>query len=55
MEFRGVLWKKSKSKRARRNFTAEYKLNVVDLVTQGEKSVNEISRDLDLSEAVVRC
>ncbi len=46
--------KKTKSKRTRRNFTAEYKQNVVDLVARGEKSVNEISRDLDLSESAVR-
>ncbi len=40
--------KKSKSKRVRRNFTAEYKQNVVDLVARGEKSINEISRNHDL-------
>lgn len=46
--------KQSKSKRTRRNFTAEYKQNVVDLMARGEKSLSEISRDLGQSESAVR-
>lgn len=46
--------KQSNSKRTRRKFTAEFKQNVADLVARGEKSVQQISRDLDLSESAVR-
>lgn len=46
--------KQSNSKRTRRKFTAEFKQNVVDLVTRGEKSAPQVCRDLDLTESVVR-
>jgi transposase len=41
-------------KRARRKFTAEYKVEVVRLVRDGGKTVGQVSRDLDLTESAVR-
>ena len=38
----------------RRSFTPEYKAEVVGLVREGEKSIGAISRDLGLTESVVR-
>lgn len=46
--------KQSNRKRTRRKFTPEFKQNVVDLVARGEKSVPQVSRDLNLTESVVR-
>jgi transposase len=41
-------------KRARRKFTAEYRAEVLPLVRDGGKTIGQVSRDLDLSQAAVR-
>jgi transposase len=41
-------------KRARRKFTAEYEAEAVQLVLDGDKTIREVSRDLDLTESAVR-
>jgi transposase len=41
-------------RRPRRNFTPEYKAEVVDLCRTSGKRVGEVARDLGLSETVVR-
>jgi len=41
-------------KRARRKFTAEYKVEVVRLVRDGGKTIGEVCRDLDLTATAVR-
>ncbi len=41
-------------KRKRRNFTPEYKAEVVELIRTSGKSVGEVARDLDLTETAVR-
>jgi transposase len=40
--------------RPRRKFTQEYKLEVVRLVKQGDKSIGQIALELDLTESAVR-
>lgn len=45
---------KRKTRRERRAFTPEYKAEVLALVRQGEKSVSQICRDLDLTDSSVR-
>ena len=40
--------------RQRREFTAEYKAEVVALCRKGEKSLGAIARDLDISDSVIR-
>ena len=42
------------AKRKRRNFTKEYKAEVVELIRQSGKSVGAVSRELDLTETAVR-
>ena len=42
------------ARRERRRFTDEYKAEVVALVHSSGKSIGEVSRDLDLTEAAVR-
>ena len=41
-------------KRKRRSFTPEYKAEVVRLVAAGNRTVGEVSRDLELTETSVR-
>jgi transposase len=41
-------------RRAKREFTEEFKAEVVKLVRQGDKSLPQIVRDLDLTESTVR-
>lgn len=41
-------------KRRRRAFTAAYKTEVVGLCRDGDRSIPEIARDLDLTESSVR-
>ena len=41
-------------RRSRRSFTEEHKAEVVALFRSSEKSIAEISRDLDLTESSVR-
>jgi transposase len=40
--------------RVRRSFTPEFKAEVVALVRRGDRSIAEISRDMDLVPSVVR-
>ena len=42
------------ARRKRRKFTAEFKSEVVDLCQRGDRSVRQVSRDLDLTESTVR-
>ena len=42
------------AKRKRRKFTAEFKAEVVALCRQGDRSIGEVSRDLDLTSSSVR-
>jgi transposase len=42
------------TKRKRRSFTDEFKLDTVRLVREGGKTVAEVARDLDLTESSVR-
>jgi len=41
-------------KRKRRKFTPEFKAEVVELCRKGDRSITEVSRDLDLTESAVR-
>jgi transposase len=41
-------------RRKRRRFTSEFKLETVRLVKQGNRSVGQVCKDLDLSETAVR-
>ena len=41
-------------KRTRRRFSAEFKAETVRLVEQSDKTIAEISRDLDISETSIR-
>ena len=41
-------------RRARREFSAEFKARTVELVLSSGKSVNEVCRELDLTETAVR-
>lgn len=40
--------------RERRAFNAEYKAKVVAMVRQGERTIGQICRDLDLTDSAVR-
>ncbi len=40
--------------RKRRAFSAEYKAEVVKLVRDGDKSIGQVCRELDLTESAVR-
>jgi transposase len=41
-------------RRARREFSAEFKARTVELILSSGKSVNEVCRELDLTETAVR-
>ena len=41
-------------RRARRSFTPEFKARTVELILSSGKSVNEVCRELDLTETAVR-
>ena len=43
-----------KKPRRRRSFTPEFKAEIVDLCQQGDRSVGQVARDLDLTETAVR-
>ena len=43
-----------RGQRDRRAFSAEFKAKVVEMVRQGERSITEICRDLDLTDSAVR-
>jgi transposase len=40
--------------RKRRKFTREFKLETVKLVKDGDRSIGEVARELDLTESAVR-
>jgi transposase len=40
--------------RARRSFTPEFKAEIVQLCQQGDRSIGQVARDLDLTETAVR-
>jgi transposase-like protein len=44
----------SMARRKRRKFTDEFRAEVVELCRRGDRSIGEISRDLDLTESAVR-
>lgn len=44
----------SKQRRARRAFTKEFRAEVVGLCQQGDRSIPQVARDLDLTESSVR-
>jgi transposase len=50
----GVHVARRNKKRKRRNFTPEYKAEVVELIRTSDKSIGEVARDLDLTETAVR-
>ena len=43
-----------KARRERRAFNDEYKQQVLELISTGDKSVSQVCRDLDLTESSVR-
>lgn len=43
-----------KKPRPRRSFTPEFKAEVVELCRRGDRSVGQIAKDFDLTQAVVR-
>ena len=51
---RGMEMSMDKKKRRRRSFTREFKAEVVDLCLQGDRSMGQIARELDLTESAVR-
>jgi transposase len=44
----------SKKPRRRRSFTAEFKAEIVDLCSRGDRSVGQVAKDFDLTETAVR-
>jgi transposase len=44
----------AKKRRKRRQFTDEYRAEVVELVRSSDKSIGQIARELDLTETAVR-
>ena len=40
--------------RKRREFTAEFKADVVKLVREGDRSIRQVAKDLDLTETSLR-
>jgi len=44
---------KRKTRRERRTFTDEYKQHVLALVREGDKSITQICRELDLTQSAV--
>ena len=45
---------KKKARRARRKFTPEFKADVVKLCRNGNESISEVAKRLDLTETAVR-
>lgn len=45
---------KRKTRRERRKFSAEFKQEVVTLIQQGDRTLPEVCRDLDLTDSSVR-
>jgi transposase len=43
-----------KKPRARRSFTPQFKAEIVQLCQQGDRSIGQVARDLDLTETAVR-
>ena len=46
--------KPGRQRRKRRQFTDEYKAEVVRLCAQGDRSIGRVAKDLDLTETAVR-
>jgi transposase len=44
----------TKQRRARREFSAEFRAEVVELCRAGDRSIPQVCRDLDLTESAVR-
>jgi transposase len=44
----------SKKPRRRRSFTPEFKAEIVDLCSRGDRSVGRVAKDFDLTETAVR-
>jgi len=42
------------AKRKRRRFTPEFKAETVRLVQEGDKSIGEVAREMDLTESALR-
>jgi transposase len=40
--------------RARRSFTPEFKVEIVELCGRGDRSIGQVARDFDLTETAVR-
>ena len=45
---------KRRTPRVRRKFTAEFKAEVVSLVEQGDRTLSQVCKDLDLTDSSVR-
>lgn len=43
-----------KKRRPRRSFTPEFKAEIVELCSRGDRSVGQVARDFDLTETAVR-
>lgn len=43
-----------KKPRPRRSFTREFKAEIVELCARGDRSVGQVAKDFDLTEAAVR-
>jgi transposase len=49
-----IMGNEKKRLRQRRSFTAEFKAEIVELCQRGDRSVPQVARDFDLTEAAVR-
>ncbi|MFC6094697.1 transposase [Saccharothrix lopnurensis] len=43
-----------KKRRPRRSFTPEFKAEIVELCSRGDRSVGQVAKDFDLTETAVR-
>ncbi|WP_170156183.1 transposase [Umezawaea tangerina] len=43
-----------KKRRPRRSFTPEFKTEIVELCSRGDRSVGQVAKDFDLTETAVR-
>ena len=46
--------KKKRTTRPRRSFTPEFKADIVERCTAGDRSIGQVARDFDLTETAVR-
>jgi transposase len=47
-------WEVSMARRKRRQFTAAFKAEAVELARQGDRTVEQVARDLDLTASALR-